>query len=81
MKDAYNASASAALSYMGYADNLSGDWFNETHSFCTLSETSRCSLITVANFDEDHGVISKYQYDLTNGHCTNSFAVLDDSQW
>ncbi len=81
MEDAYNASASTALSYLGYTDKLTTEWFNDTHAFCALSETSRCSLITVANFDEDHGIISKYQYDLSRGHCTNFFAILDDSKW
>jgi hypothetical protein len=83
----YNASASATIKYLGHNANgtLQSDWFAGAFDFCARQDennnTEYCSLVTFASLNNENRRISLYQYELTAGHCVNSFSVLSQASW
>ncbi len=77
------------MSYLGHVpsyDAMGASWFEGAYDFCSLYNattgiTEYCSMVTFITIDQLSKRISPYHYELTAGHCKNTFSVLTDSEW
>ncbi len=85
----YNASASSILAYLGHVPvttEMDSSWFGDAFDFCmyynqTTGATEHCAMFSFATINKQSKRITPYHYDLKQGHCKNSFSVLNDKEW
>jgi hypothetical protein len=79
---AYNASWSASANAYGdkSSTTLTTKWQQSAFTFCQVSKSQSCSILTFNLYAPLDQTVSQYKYQLQNGSCRNTF-VIDANNW